>query len=150
MLFFPLLSNRFWGGNVILSVGYAHGSSSTQPGLNVNVSRDILKNVFFCLSHFIFCLLPSSWVSRILSPLLISPSLLFSSLFLPSPGYSFLTPLLYLCLFHLLIPPMLSTLYLSPDSIPYCSVCFLSFIIPVFPLFPFFLFSPSILHPLTF
>lgn len=39
-----------WGGNVTLSVGYAHGRSTNQSGLNVNV-RDVLKK-YLSISHF--------------------------------------------------------------------------------------------------
>lgn len=95
LLFFP--PPLPLGGNVILSVGYAHGSSSTQSGLNVNVSRDVLKNV--PLSHFILYLL--HFFGLLLG---ISDCLSFSSdfsvflLILPSPSYFFL-PLAFLPLF---------------------------------------------------
>lgn len=78
-LFFPTTLGR----NVTLSVGYAPGSSSTQSGLNVNVSRDVLKKkALFCLFHLIFCLLPLfpfTWLTPFPSPLL--------SYFLCSLGY---------------------------------------------------------------
>lgn len=75
-----------------------------------------------------------------------SVSLTSSSLFFPPLGYLWFFLLLSSLVLTLFFP-LLSTFYLSPDAIPYCSVCFLSFIIPIFPLFPLFLSLPSILHP---
>lgn len=67
-----------------MSVGYAHGSSPTQPGLNVNVSRDVLKSVSLTSFSISFPFLGHIWF---FPPLLISQSLLFcftlSSLFIP-------------------------------------------------------------------
>lgn len=125
--FFPPLLGR----NVILSVGYAHGSSCTQSGLNVNVSRDVLKNVLFCLLHFISCPLP-------FSSLLLGICDSFSS-----PHLSILTlNLLVFALSWLLLPPTPSLLLslpsiifhlLSPDSVPYCSLCSLvCYLLPPF------------------
>lgn len=105
-----------WGGNVTLSVGYAHGSSSNQSGLNVNV-RDVLKKLPFYLSLFS----PSSWVSLILYP--------FSTLHL----YPLLScfHLLYLYFFHPFIP------YCFPPSVfvqrPFHKVSFSVIYCPCFP-----------------
>lgn len=63
------------GGNVILSVGHAYGSSGSQSGLNLKVSGDFQKKKHFCLLslrfpwiyHFFpFC--PSSRVFDSFSP----------------------------------------------------------------------------------
>lgn len=44
--YFLLFLLQFWGGSVILSVGYAHDSRSTLSGLIVTVTRVVLKTQF--------------------------------------------------------------------------------------------------------
>lgn len=128
-LFFPTTLGR----NVTLSVGYAPGSSSTQSGLNVNVSRDVPKKKSTFLSLSLNFLSSSSFplhlVNSISFPSFILLSML-SWLFLPTYIYfSFYTPPPFVCLS---VPPFHTVLAFCFLGCHLLSI-FTFFIIPLCP-----------------